>query len=72
MATNVCSNCGKNLSPGSKKCPECGNLQTSKLKTIIGAATVLIAALAIVVGAIFIIAKDDPANPAGDTTEITP
>ncbi|AHI33210.1 hypothetical protein AU15_12670 [Marinobacter salarius] len=39
---------------------------------IIGAAGVLIAALAIVLGAIYVIAKDEPANPAGSTTEIRP
>lgn len=39
---------------------------------ILGAATVLIAALVIVIGAVFIIVKDEPANPAGSTTEITP
>lgn len=72
MAKNTCANCGANIPAGSKKCPECGNLQTSKLKMVIGAATVLIAALVIVIGAINIIARDDPANPAGDTTEITP
>ncbi|NMT64476.1 zinc-ribbon domain-containing protein [Marinobacter orientalis] len=72
MANNICSNCGTNIPPGSKKCPECGSLQTSKFKMILGAATVLIAALVIVIGAIFIIVKDEPANPAGDTTEITP
>ncbi len=72
MAKNICSNCGTNIPPASKKCPECGNLQASKLKMILGAATVLIAALAIVIGAISIIARDDPANPAGSTTEITP
>lgn len=72
MANNTCSKCGANLSLGSKKCPECGSLQTSKLKMILGATTVLIAALVIVIGAMFIIARDDPANPAGDTTEITP
>ncbi len=72
MAKNNCSNCGTGIPPGSKKCPKCGNLQTSKLRMILGAATVLIAALVIVIGAVYIISKDDPANPAGDTTEITP
>lgn len=72
MANDICSNCGTSIPPGSKKCPECGNLQTSRLKMIVGAATVLVAALVIVIGAISIIARDDPANPAGDTTEITP
>lgn len=72
MANTTCSNCGATLSLSSKKCPECGNLQTSKFKMVLGAATVLIAALVIVIGAISIIARDDPANPAGDTTEITP
>lgn len=72
MANTVCSDCGASLPAGSKKCPECGKLQTSRLKVIVGAATVIIAALVIVIGAISIIARDDPANPAGDTTEITP
>lgn len=72
MAKNICSNCGTNIPPGSKKCPECGNLHTSKFKVILGAVTVLVAALVIVIGAISIIARDDPANPAGDTTEISP
>lgn len=39
---------------------------------ILGAATVLVAALVIVIGAISVISRDDPANPAGDTTEIKP
>lgn len=72
MAKTTCSNCGTGIPPKTKKCPECGHLQTSKSRMILGAATVLIAALVIVIGAIFIIAEDDPANPAGDTTEITP
>lgn len=72
MANTICSNCGTGIPPGSKKCPECGSLQTSRLKMILGAATVLIAALVIVIGAISIISRDDPANPAGDTTEINP
>ncbi|PXX89653.1 hypothetical protein DIT71_14145 [Marinobacter vulgaris] len=72
MAKNICSNCGNSIPAGSKKCPECGSLQTSRFKMILGAATVLIAALVIVIGAVFIIAKDEPANPAGDTTEINP
>lgn len=72
MAKNNCSNCGTDIPPGSRKCPECGNLQTSNSKMILGAAAVLIGALVIVIGAVFIIAKDEPANPAGDTTEITP
>lgn len=72
MAKTICSNCGTNIPPGSKKCPECGSLQTSNPKMILGAAAVLIGALIIVIGAVFIIAKDEPANPAGDTTEITP
>lgn len=72
MANNTCSNCGANLSLGSKKCPECGNLQTSRFKMTLGAATVLLAAAVIVIGAITIIARDDASNPAGDTTEITP
>lgn len=72
MAKNSCSNCGSDIPRGSKKCPECGKLQTSRLRMILGAATVLIAALVIVIGAVFIIVKDEPANPAGSTTEITP
>ncbi|MFO7993140.1 MAG: zinc-ribbon domain-containing protein [Marinobacter sp.] len=72
MANTICSNCGTSIPPGSKKCPECGNLQTSRLKMILGAATVLVAALVIVIGAISVISRDDPANPAGDTTEIKP
>lgn len=72
MAKTLCSNCGTGIPPGSKKCPECGNLQASKLKMILGASAVLIGALVIIIGAIFVIAKDEPANPAGDTTEITP
>lgn len=72
MANNICSNCGASIPPRSKKCPECGSLQTSRFKMILGATVVLIAALVIVIGAIFIIVKDDPANPAGDTTEISP
>lgn len=72
MVKIVCSGCGASVPPGSKKCPECGKLQTSRLKVIVGAVTVLIAALVIVIGAISIVSRDDPANPAGDTTEITP
>ena len=67
-----CSNCGASLPTETPKCPECGSLQSSRPKMIIGAAGVLIAALAIVLGAIYVIAKDEPANPAGSTTEIRP
>jgi len=72
MANIVCSNCGTSLPPDAKKCPECGSLQASKPRMILGATGVLIAALAIILGAIYVISIDEPANPAGDTTEITP
>lgn len=72
MAQTQCSNCGVSLSAETPKCPECGSLQSSRPKMVIGAAGVLIAALAIVLGAIYVIAKDEPANPAGSTTEIRP
>jgi len=72
MAKTKCSNCGASLPLETPKCPECGSLQSSRPKMIIGAAGVLIAALAIVLGAIYVIAKDEPANPAGSTTEIRP
>jgi transcription elongation factor Elf1 len=72
MAKTQCSNCGASLSPETPKCPECGNLQSSRPRMAIGAAGVLIAALAIVLGAIYVIARDEPANPAGSTTEIRP
>lgn len=72
MAKTQCANCGASLAPDTPKCPECANLQSSKPRIVVGAASVLIAALAIVIGAIYIIAKDEPANPAGSTTEIRP
>ena len=72
MAKTQCSNCGASLPLETPKCPECGSLQSSRPKMIIGAAGVLIAALAIVLGAIYVIAKDEPANPAGSPTEIRP
>ena len=50
MAKTQCSNCGASLPTETSKCPECGSLQSSRPKMIIGAAGVLIAALAIVLG----------------------
>lgn len=72
MAKTVCSDCGTSVPVGTRKCPQCGKLQTSRPRIVLGALTVLIAALVTVIGAVTIIARDDPANPAGDTTEITP
>lgn len=72
MAITQCNNCGASLPSVAPKCPECGSLQSSRPRMLVGAAGVLIAALAIVLGAIYVIAKDEPANPAGNTTEIRP
>ena len=47
MAQTQCSNCGASLSAETPKCPECGSLQSSRPKMVIGAAGVLIAALAL-------------------------
>jgi len=72
MANTTCRSCGADLPAGARTCPECGALQTSNTKVILGATAVVIAGLAIVIGALFLIERDEPANPAGDTHEVSP
>lgn len=72
MPLTNCKKCGAEISRNTGICPECGAKNRTGVSRTVGALIVIAATLAIAITAVSVIIRDDPANPAGDTTRITP
>lgn len=72
MSHNLCRHCGCSAAETAKRCPECGRPLAPNFPRRLGALLVVAAAIAIVVTAIMIVIRDEPATPSNGTTTVEP
>jgi hypothetical protein len=67
---NTCPRCLQPVSPGARKCPDCGvYIPRSRLKQILMGLAGMLTLVFIIVLIVTVIGKDEPANAPGDDSQ---